>query len=62
MDSDFAEPAAALRAEIAERFEVFFRFHGGWPPAVVGRGRFSAQKDRVYWKSDSCNAVERNRK
>jgi len=39
VDSDFAEPAAALRAEIAERFEVFVRCHGWWPPAVVGRGR-----------------------
>ena len=44
MDSDFAEPAAALRAEIAERFEVFFRFHGGWPPAVVGRGQVFGTK------------------
>lgn len=42
VDSDFAEPAAASRAKIAERCGVFVRCHGGCPTAVGGRGRGQA--------------------
>lgn len=45
MDSDFAEPAAALRAEIAERFKGIVRFHCGGPAAPGGGwGDFCCKK------------------
>jgi hypothetical protein len=44
MDSDFAEPAAALRAEIAERFKGIVRFHCGGPAAPGGGGEIFLQK------------------
>lgn len=47
MDSDFAEPAAALRAEIAERFKGIVRFHCGEPAAAGGGGGiFVAKRQR----------------
>lgn len=61
MDSDFAEPAAALRAEIAERFKGIVRFHCGGP-AALGRGDIFVAKDSGDRRKLSCNAVQRNSK
>ena len=62
MDSDFAEPAAAFRAEIAERFKGIVRFHCGEPAAPGEGGRFLLQKDSGDRRKLSCNAVQRNSK